>query len=183
MKIHFIHPFSLEKNYGKELNATMAMIPDGDWCAIMDWDAMLLCHEQIERIYKYVEQNISAGMFVCKSNRSGSLGQRLNGRFEKEDLVKTQHWIAQNLITQTEFALATRATEIKTDKISGFLMLISKATWNEIKFNEELKILDVDRDYARRLIALGKQIFLMDSIYIWHSYRIWKDVKDKTHLL
>lgn len=178
MKIHFIHPFSLEKNYGKELNATMALIPEGDWCAIMDWDAMLLSHEQIPAIYKYVEQNPDAGMLVCCSGRSGSLSQRYNNHFEKTGDIISEHEYAENIVDNEEIL-----TKPLNEKISGFFMLISKATWNEIKFNEELKILDVDRDYARRLIASGKQILLMDSIYIWHSYRIWKDVKDTTHLL
>jgi GT2 family glycosyltransferase len=52
-------------------------------------------------------------------------------------------------------------------------MLISKQTWNEIKFNEELQVLHVDRDYAGRILAAGKPIRVMDDVLIYHSYRVW----------
>jgi GT2 family glycosyltransferase len=64
-------------------------------------------------------------------------------------------------------------TDVLDNKISGFLMLISKQTWNEIKFNEELQVLHVDRDYAARILAAGKPIRVMDDVLIYHSYRVW----------
>lgn len=178
MKIHFIHPFSLEKNYGKELNETMSIIPEGDWCAIMDWDCMLLTSDQVKTIYEYVNRFPEAGMFLALSNRSGSLNQRINTcDFDSEGDTIKHHKKAQDILKQP--------IEVKelNDKISGYFMLISKKTWNEIKFNEELQILSVDRDYAKRLLNVGKQILLMKNIYIWHSYRIWKNTKDTTHLI
>lgn len=179
MKIHFIHPFSLEKNYGKELNETMSIIPDGDWCAIMDWDCMLLMSDQIKRIYGYVNKYPETGIFVANSNRSGSLNQRIN----MCDFDSKGDMIAQHKKSEIVFEMGdTLDIKICDEKISGFLMLISRATWNEIKFNENLAILNVDRDYAKRIIESGKRILLMKTIYVWHSYRIWKNAKDITHL-
>lgn len=178
MKIHFIHPFSLEKNYGKELNETMAMIAEGDWCAIMDWDCMLLTSDQIENIYHYVGSFPGTGMFVAPSGRCGSIQQRLEMcDFDSQGDIIKHHNKAQNVLKQR------LETKEMNANISGYFMIISKATWNEIKFNEELQILSVDRDYARRLISAGKRILLMKNIYIWHSYRIWKNSKDTTHLI
>lgn len=177
MKIHFTHPFSLEKNFGKELNETFAIIPEGDWVCVMDWDCMILASDQVQVIYDYVNQNSEAGMLIARSNRSGSLGQRINGHFSMADEMVMQHERAMKFLKEP-----IRVT-VSNEKISGFLMLISKKTWNEIKFSEDLKILEVDRTYARALLGAGKQILIMDSIYVWHSYRIWKPVKDISHLL
>lgn len=174
-----MHPFSLEKNYGKELNETMSIIPEGDWCAIMDWDCMLLSSAQVGRMYGYVNKFSDAGMFVCNSNRCGSMAQRYKYNLDMIGDVKKEHLLSEEILFGEKLLDAKPVSE----KISGFLMLISKRTWNEIKFNESLKVLDVDRDYAKRILDAGKQILLMESVYVWHSYRIWKDIKDVTHLI
>lgn len=180
MKIHFIHPFSLEKNYGKEINETFVMIPEQDWVAVMDWDCMLLAHEQIEKIYEYVKLFPDAGMFVARSNRSGSAAQRPNQlvkSFSNECDIIVHHYTSQSFVS-----LRNSVKELD-HHISGYFMLISKKTWNEVRFSEEKSILGVDRDYAKRLIESGRKIYLMNNIYVWHSYRIWKNVKDTSHLL
>lgn len=177
MKIHFIHPFSLEKHYGKEINETFALIPDEDWLCILDWDCMLLSHQQAGIIYQYAQNNPDAGMLVAISNRSGSHGQRGKDGISTNYNSKYHHELASDLIKRMP-----TVTELD-DNISGFLMLVSKKTWNEVKFSDELNILHVDRDYARRLIAAGKKILRMNSVYVWHSYRLWNNGRDKSHLL
>ncbi len=65
---------------------------------------------------------------------------------------------------------------------SGFLMLLSRQLWDQVKFTEELACLGVDTDYRKRLERAGKQIWRMDGLYVWHSYRLLTGIKDKKHL-
>lgn len=178
MRIHFIHPFARDKKYGKELNATFQMIPDEDWVCILDWDCMFLTHDQIRTVYKYVEEYPNTGMFCAYSNRSGSGGQRYPSvGFSHSDTLLAHHNVAKQLLKNP-----VQVSKLN-ESISGYLMLVSKRTWNEIKFSDELEVLHVDRDYAARLISSGKQVLLMQNIYVWHSYRLWGNTKDKSHLL
>lgn len=165
--VHIVHPFSLEKTYGVELNKFMSLIPDQDYAAIVDWDSMFLDHKQIPLLYDYIEKYPDTGLFLARSNRSGSPIQRYNGMISNQMSMSYWHRIAMNIKPKLS------VTDVLDNKISGFLMLISKQTWNEIKFNEELQVLHVDRDYAGRILAAGKPIRVMDDVLIYHSYRVW----------
>ena len=49
--IHLMMPFRADMNYGRALNDAMGLIPEGDWLAALDHDAMFttrLWHSQIE---------------------------------------------------------------------------------------------------------------------------------------
>lgn len=173
--VHIVQPFSLEKTYGVELNKLMAIIPAEDWVAVMDWDSMFLDHKQIPLLYSYIEKYPDTGLFLAMSNRSGSPIQRYNGQISTQMSMSYWHRIAMNIKPTLSVA------EVLDNKISGFFMLISKQTWNEIKFNEELKVLDVDRDYAARILAAGKPIRIMNDILIYHSYRVWG--RNTNHLI
>jgi GT2 family glycosyltransferase len=62
-------------------------------------------------------------------------------------------------------------------------MLVSKKTWNEIKFSESGKCLGVDNDFSANVLERGKKIYRMDSLYVFHAYRLKNGIKDKTHLV
>jgi len=145
----------------------MSLIPDQDYAAIVDWDSMFLDHKQIPLLYDYIEKYPDTGLFLARSNRSGSPIQRYNGMISNQMSMSYWHRIAMNIKPKLS------VTDVLDNKISGFLMLISKQTWNEIKFNEELQVLHVDRDYAARILAAGKPIRVMDDVLIYHSYRVW----------
>ncbi len=177
MNINFIHAFAINKKYGVELNRYIETIPDSDFICVMDWDAMLLSHKQIPMMYEYINRYPDTGLFLAKSNRSGSHAQRY--RNEKSKNYDISYWMRiANQINPTY-----SVSEPEGNAISGFLMLFSKKTWNEIKFDENLDILHIDRTFAAGVLNLQKKIFIMDDVLVFHAYRLLNGTKDKTHLI
>lgn len=183
MKIHIVHPYdpTEEKNLGKSYNEAFENVAEDDWVCLMDWDVMFLTHDAIKRMYEYVKKYPDTGIFTCWTNRlhRGAI-QQVDLTMFDENHIREHIKRAKELIEICE----TRTTELYKH-ISGFLMLISKKTWNEIKFNEDGKCLGVDNEYSDRILQSGKKILRMDSIYALHLYRMGmsNDYKDKSHLL
>lgn len=176
--IHVRIPYSIDKRLGVAYNKEMASIPDDDWMCFIDHDVLFLLPETIRHLHEYVAQNEKAGILTCYGSRmhKGSKEQFLK---QSDSDIKTQIQIAE---TQTK--LLYKTTEIKDYlKLSGFLMLISKKMWNQVKFNENRGCLWVDTDFACAVYDAGKKIVRMDGIYVWHTYRLNKNVEDKLHLL
>lgn len=176
-RVHICHPFALDKNYGKELNDTFEIIPSQDFLCICDWDAMFLSHTQIPMLYDYIDKYPDTGMFLAMSNRSGSHGQRWNGQISPQMQMNQWHRTAMNIKPTLD------VVEVRDNKISGFLMMISKKVWNDVKFDESLQVLGVDRSYAQRLLVMGYSIKIMKDILVYHSYRAWNGNKNADHLI
>lgn len=179
MKVHIIKPYSIEKNLGKAYNEAMALIPDGDWACIMDYDTMLLTPDCGHVLHEYVMKYDFAGVFTCFTNRIHPLAsnQLLDGQIS--DNVCMDYHIER---AYNQKRMLFQVTPIERP-ISGFLMMISKQTWNECKFSETGKCLGVDNDFSANILERGKRILRMDGLYVWHTYRLKNGIKDKTHLI
>jgi GT2 family glycosyltransferase len=179
MKVHIVKPYSIEKNLGKAYNEAMALIPDGDWACLMDYDTMLLTPDCGYILREYVIKYQFAGMFTSFTNRISPLAkdQLLDGEVS-ENVCIDYHIDRAYHQKHRLFQVTPIAHEI-----SGFLMMISKETWKETKFKESGKCLGVDNDYSLRLIEKGKMILRMDGLYVFHAYRLKNGIKDKTHLI
>lgn len=176
MKLHVLTPYAIDKNLGRAYNEAMDMIPDGDWACLIDYDVQFLTPDAIAHIHEYIKRNPSAGMLTCYTNRIGCKQQLLNGVFnESADML--QH--IKLAVNQQKHLYKTTALQSLT---SGFLMVISKATWQQYKFDETGKCLGVDNQFAERLLKAGKTILRMDGIYVFHSYRLGKGRYDTSHL-
>lgn len=178
MKVHIIEPFSISKNLGAEYNAAMRLIPDEDWVCLKDCDTMFLTPTAPRLLYEYVDHFPEAGLLTCYTNRVHRKAtlQLLNGKVSYDTNIDNHIEIAKTL--EQEIISATR---IKV-AISGFLMMISKKTWNEIKFDETGKCLGVDNAYSQKILEARKDILRMNSLYLFHSYRIGKEITDTSHL-
>lgn len=179
MTIHLLTPFSQTKDLGYAYNQSCALVPDGDWICLQDHDTMLLTPDAVNIMYGYIERNPTAGMLTCYTNRIHPTSpQLLNGKMSpKPDIdwhIKKAIWMQKEMGFQT--------TELH-ENISGFLMLFSKETWKQHPFIENGGCLGVDTAWWRELKAAGKTILRMDSIYIFHIYRLTNGIKNKTHLL
>jgi GT2 family glycosyltransferase len=174
--IEIFKPYSIEKNLGKAYNQAMSLLPDDYWACLMDYDTMFLTPDCGAILHEYAKLLPDAGLLTCYTNRIHPLAdqQLLNGVSENFD-VKFHQQIAFK-----QKAELYKFTKLERE-VSGFLMLISKKTWNEVKFNESGACLGVDNDYCFRLFDAGKSIYRMDGLYIWHSYRM-NDIRDKSHL-
>lgn len=177
--IHIITPYREDKDLGKAYNRACELIPDGDWICLMDIDAMFLTPDAPAMMQRYVDLYPQTGVFTCLTNRVSHLAfeQLYEGHPSSEDSILVHIGIAtrqRNLLPQS--------TIIRRGEISGYLILFSKETWQQNKFDEGIGCLAVDTFWSRRIIQMGKDIRRMDAIYIWHTYRLWKDIKDKEHL-
>jgi GT2 family glycosyltransferase len=176
MKVHIIKPYSLEKNLGKAYNEAMAMIPEGDWACLMDYDTMFLTPDCGRILSAYVRECPHAGIMTCLTNRIGNPSQRVS-------MLENETSIIEHIKYAEDRSSLPVIASIIDEPISGFLMMISKETWNKIKFDESGKCLGVDNDYSRRILEAGMSIIRMDALYVFHIYRMKQGVKNKTHLL
>jgi GT2 family glycosyltransferase len=179
MKVHIIKPYSITKNLGQAYNEAMAMIPDGDWACLMDYDTMFLTPDCGQILHEYAIQFPAAGILTCYTNRIHPLAkdQLLHGEVSDNVSIDFHTDLAYN-IKHNLF----HVTKINHE-ISGFLMMVSKKTWDETKFPEYGKCLGVDNDFSTRILESGKDILRMNGLYVWHTYRLKNGIKDKTHLM
>lgn len=178
--IHCIHPYRQDKNLGKAYNDAFKMCPEEDWLCLMDWDVMLLTHDAIAIMEAYVKEYPMTGIFTCWTNRihKGAKDQLWGENHMYDDVDIKNH------IDVASWHRSTEPDITKIDHhISGMLMLISKKTWHNHKFNESGRCLGVDNEYSDRILESGLDIFRMNKIYVFHIYRLMQGTKDKSHLL
>lgn len=178
MKVHILKPYALDKNLGRVYNEAMAMIPDGDWACLMDYDTCFLTPGCGWTLHNNATLFPNTGIFTCYTNRIHHLQPDQNYLGYPSDNTDFAHWVNTALELEKQPPTVTSIDH----EISGFLMMVSKETWKEIKFSEDGKCLGCDNDYSRRILASGRRILRMDNLLVWHTYRI-NDIKDKTHLL
>lgn len=177
MKVHVIIPYAPDKQFSKACNEAVAMIGEQDWICIIDHDFMFLTPDSIGDLYRYAEMCPDA-LLTCYTNRVGNRGQCLNGVISENDSMKA--WVARAIRMRQAEPTVTEIPGV----ISGFLLLFSKKLWNDVShFPDDKTILGVDNAFSARVLNKGKKIYMMNNMLGWHSYRIHKDRRDKTHLL
>jgi GT2 family glycosyltransferase len=171
-----ITPYATDKDLGRQYNQAMAMIPDSGHACLMDIDAMFLTPEQPGIIQQYVERYPDA-VLTCYTNRISPLSKQLyGGKMNEDSDIKTHIKIAATLQKNE------RTVKVIGNPISGFLMVVPKKVWQKVPFLEGIGCLGVDTWFSRALHKKGVPILLMESIYIFHSYRIMNGVHSKEHL-
>lgn len=179
MKVHHIIPYSLEKNLGVAYNEAMALIPEGDWACLQDYDVMLLTPDAPAHIHEYAVRNPNVAMLTCLTNRVHPKStDQLFSRHVDDDSNMRRHIEIAELSKRYLYD-----TQQIHDNISGMLMLMSKAQWKKTPFVEDLKCLGVDTEMSKTLRERGEPVLRMNGIYVWHTYRIMNGIRDKTHLL
>lgn len=178
MTIHILTPYSLSKDLGLAYNQACRPIPDNDWICLTDYDTLFLTSDSINIMYEYVRLNPDAGLLTPFTNRIHPTSpQLLDGKVSEVPDIK---WHIEKAERQKELLYQT--TELEKN-ISGFVMLFSKKTWNEVQFREGGGCLGVDTIFWRALKRAGKKILRMDGLYVFHTYRITQGIDNKKHLL
>lgn len=167
-------PFSLEKNLGAAYNKAMSSVTD-DYCILMDYDAMMLTPNTIPLIDKYVKKYPDAALLTGYASRSHTSSSQHHPIMNRGDVLGAIR-IAEKLERQP------MSVKNLTKNVTGFFMVLKKSTWEKYKFIEGIGCLGVDTDYWRQLIAGGETILLMETVYVWHTYRLRNGIKDKRHL-
>lgn len=178
MVIH--KPYALDKNLGKAYNDCIRQLND-KWVILMDIDTMFLTPTQPRMIQEYIDlygDREEIGMFTCFTNRVG-YKSHLPGRvIDDNDSIKYHIHKAKlhDLINSREITKMPK-------QLSGFFMCIRRSAWASIGgFKEGAQLLGVDDDFTTRLCDAGYDIYRMDNLYVWHSYRIDTHKGNTEHL-
>lgn len=168
-----IIPFSLDKDLGKAYNEAMAKVDD--YAIIMDYDSMILTPNTLPLVDKYVKCYPNAALLTGYASRAhpsssqryhtmndGNVLQAINEAEKLEQMPRSVRRINKNL--------------------TGFFMVVRRSTWDKYKFREGIGCLGVDTDYWQQLVRGGETILLMETVYVWHTYRLKNGIKDKSHL-
>lgn len=168
-------PFSLDKDLGKVYNKAMSAVTD-DYCIIMDYDAMILTPNTMPLVDQYVKAYPDAALLTGWASRAHPSSSQRYHTMNEGNIIQAIH--------EAERLEKKPMSVRKIHKnLTGFFMVIKKSTWEKYKFKEGIGCLGVDTDYWQQLIAAGETILLMETVYVWHTYRLRYGIKDKNHLL
>lgn len=173
--IYFSSPY-LKGNVGKAYNDFIYYMPDDSWICLTDADTMFLNPKYAEQLQEYINKFPDIDLFTAYCNRVGERRQVLNGIVSKNANIINHFKIAERL--------ATKPPSIKpiTVPISGFLMMFKRGLWERTGgFTDG--VLGVDNLFSTIVLKLGCKIGLMETVYLFHYYRLHKNIGDKTHLL
>lgn len=176
--IHVKTPYAEDKNLGRAYNTAFEDVEERDWVCLRDHDTLFLTPDAISIMHEYTRNFPDTGIFTCRTNRIHPLAkdQLVGGIVSENTDIRYHIQLAEQMRS-----LGVTVSEIN-HVISGFLMLISKKTWREIKFPENMKCLGVDNFYSQAILDAGKKIYRMESVYLWHSYRLTNGITNKEHL-
>lgn len=171
-------PYSTDKNLGRAYNQEMSMIPDGHAACFMDGDTMFLTPDYGHILDQYHRAYPDA-VLTCRTNRIHPLAKmQLWDEINSSD-VRHHLGVPQGFTTVTPI----------DGPVSGFLLVVPKKVWQDNRFSEvnayrpgEFNLLGVDNDFTNKVRAKGVQVLRMDGLYVWHTYRLLSDGKDKSHL-
>ena len=169
-------PYRSDKNVGKAYNDIFKLIREDDTACITDGDTMFLTPDFGTIIEDYNRLYPDA-ILTCKTNRIHPLSKQLDGQLDEIcDLRELTRKAESRKLSRT-------ITEIKPGEgMSGLLMVIPKKIWHEVPFVEN-RALGIDSQFRIDLHSAGKKIYIMDGLFVFHSYRILNGINDKRHLL
>ena len=168
MKVHFIIPWSTEKNIGKAYNDSMRLIDENDWVCFIDGDSINTTIFFGQRVEEVIKSNPEYSLFTCYTNRVNQkyqiydLSDWENNDIEHHRKIGEELWVKNgtNVIDIT-----------KKSPLSGVMILISKKIWFEIGGFFESKMLGIDNTLHQKVRKSGHKIGLMEGIYLYHWYR------------
>ncbi len=168
MRVHYISPFSCEKNIGKAINDAIQVlhIPSTDWLVLTDMDAMWLLPDskaQVERILATTPYDVLG----CMTNRIRSREQLVGGVFNEDDRIREHIKIAETCRANA----GDMVKECYSGVVAAFCMCFRASVWEKVGGFEEGTI-TFDSVFCRRARELGYKIGIMSGVYVWHSYRL-----------
>jgi hypothetical protein len=179
MKVWHFQPYSITRNLGEEYNNYMRLIPDSDSCCFTDGDILHLVPNYGHILHEYAEAHPNA-VLTAKTNRIHELS--------KGQLVP----ISDEIKPCLEYAAGLTGREVTEIKgsVSGFLLLIPKHIWKRFPFPEtniykpgQPNLLGCDNAFTNQVRANGIKVLRMESLFVYHTYRLLSNGLDKSHLL
>jgi GT2 family glycosyltransferase len=179
MNWYKFQPFSTTKDLGKEYNAHCQLVPNsGDWILILDYDCMILCADTYHVIENAIQAYPDTAVFGALTNRVAYHHQRISPMSDN-DSIKHHIQIAK----ERAKLYPSECEPVKN--VAGFFMLFRKSYWENVPFQD--KIVNefgylFDRHFCLQARKSNLPIRLIKGAYVWHSYRIDKNYRDRSHL-
>jgi hypothetical protein len=188
MHIHYFNPFSIEKDFLKELDYYMSLVPlSHDWACFRDGDTMFVRGDYGNCIWEYVTRYPETGLFTCFASRCHYKIQVPDSTDMENPSISYHRNIADQL--HEKFQLGQQADSINR-RIAGHMLMLRKSTWLKIRpavFGlvrlKNKKILGVDTQISKAVLQAGMDIKLMKGIYLVHYLRFNEGIGNHNHLL
>jgi len=173
-----IQPFCTDPNqFGRVLNDHCAASPY-EWIQLLDQDAMILCKDSNRVIENAIINYPDTDIFGAYTNRSGYLWQ-IEERWETTapDLFRSG-----DIWDQIVYAKHLCSKQLCADipMVAGFYMLFKKSYWEKNKFQE--KVIDGKKTFDKMFCKGAKTMRIINGLYVFHIYRMGKEVSDDSHL-
>jgi hypothetical protein len=179
--LHIITPYSFNRKLFESYDQAFDLIPENHWVCFLDGDTAFLRSDFGHIMADYIAKHPKTGLFTSYASRCFYSHQVPQGTDQQNPSIKYHKEIADNL------AKSHPATETILKPIAGHLLLIKKETWLSIRQNvhnrcKHESIEGVDTAISKEIIATGRIILLMKSIYILHYYRLLEGTTNRKHL-
>lgn len=158
--------YDTERDLGRAYNTIMERLRPGDWCCFLDHDALWTTREWYQQLQAAIASNPDAGLFVAVTNRIGRKEQIADGCPTGHDMIehfafgeklKAQHGAAVRDVTGGSL-------------VSGVVMCLSRETWVAAG-GFKRGFFGVDNQAHRDMRRIGKRVYLMPGLYVYHWYR------------
>lgn len=158
--IHTYIPYNLDGNLGKAYNDFMQLVNEEDWVCFLDHDAMFTNREWYNDLQLFTEKNYD--LITGVTNRIANPEQKVNVDVNNHD-INYHRKVSVDL-------RSIYGVDITDPKylISGVVMLVSKKTWNKVKFREGF--LGVDNAFHKDLIDNNLKVGIARGLYVYHYY-------------
>jgi hypothetical protein len=186
--IYFISPYGFDLKIGDRLNYEISKMDEDAWIVITDQDTVFLTDKVGDHLNNTINRYPDTDLFSCYTNRLGLHYQRLPEVDPENYDMLYHHDIAQEKLEKYY------STSIDIDKpVAGFFMMFPKRIWKNYKFQSDIieinKEIDgkrgvyFDYDFSWRILKDKGKIKLIKGLYVYHHYRVRRNIKDVTHLL
>lgn len=184
-KIHYLLPYSTEKNIGKAYNEAIEQLKaaDDDWIVLRDGDTLFPTPQWGNQINEALMRcGHDFGLIGAMTNRIGDTHQRVEGMFDEWDIRKH---VTKAFELQDQYWAEVEET---AKGVAGFFMAFQVKTWKQIKFVDttDPNISRMfDTAFYKAVRAKKMKVGLMKGLYILHLYRPLSDNprQDVKHLL
>lgn len=168
--IHYISPYSTDKNIGGAINAAIHQLdPDPyDWIVHVDQDVCFLRHDSKAQIAE-VLATTDYDVLGCLTNRLSASHQLYQNEFNGSSDMREHLAIANHCHT-----VAYGRVLPTTINIAACMMAFRVRTWGDVGGFAE-RSLRFDSEFTDAVQRMGGKLGIMTGVYVFHLYRMWSD--------
>lgn len=160
MNLRAMIPYRADANLGRAYNEELERLPDGDWAAFLDHDAMPTTPRWHAQLLEAIAFMPEAGAFVAMTNRIAAPWQCC-GDSKTNDIAWHRRFGAERAKVRTLLDVS------QTKGFGGVLFAVSKSSWRLAGgFAEGLGCVDHSLHFA--LQRIGRPVFLVEGLYVFH---------------